>query len=102
MKILILLLSAACFLTDAQEAKRPLATFTGTVRQITSTRLILARPDQDDLEISCTHNTHYYSGSQRIKRDKVKPGDRVSVETALDLMLKPEAVNVRVLPPETP
>ena len=31
---------------------------------------------------------------------RAKPGDRVSVETKLDLYLKPEAVNVRVLGPE--
>ena len=56
--------------------------------------------DQDDLDISCTHNTHYYQGAQKIKREKIKPGDRVAVETKLDLYLKPEAVNVRVLPAE--
>ena len=70
------------------------------MREISSTTLTLARQDQDDVDISCTHNTHYYSGAQKIKRDKIKPGDRVSVETKLDLYLKPEAVNVRVLPPE--
>jgi len=100
MKALILFLCAACAVAAAQVAGLPLASFTGTVRQIDSTTLTLARPDQDDLDISCTHKTHYYSGSQKIKRDKIKPGDRVSVETKLDLYLKPEAVNVRVLPPE--
>jgi hypothetical protein len=40
------------------------------------------------------------SGAQRIKREKIKPGDRVSVEAKLDLYLKPEAVNVRLLGPE--
>jgi len=82
---------------SAQEVQPPLASFTGTVRQVTSTTLTLARPDQDDLDISCTHKTHYYSGSQKIKRENIKPGDRVSVETKLDLYLKPEAVNVRLL-----
>ena len=84
----------------AQQVALPLAGFTGTVRQINSTTLTLARQDQDDLDISCTHNTHYYSGSQKIKRDRIKPGDRVTVETKLDLYLRPEAVNVRLLPPE--
>jgi hypothetical protein len=102
MKALILLLSGACAAAFAQEVAPPLASFTGTVRQINSTTLTLARPEQDDLEISCTHKTHYYSGSQKIKREKIKPGDRVQVETTLDLYLKPEAVNVRVLPPEKP
>jgi hypothetical protein len=102
MKALILLLCAGCAVACAQEVKPPPASFTGTVRQITSTTLTLARPDQDDLDISCTRKTHYYGGSQKIKRDKIKPGDHVSVETTLDLYLKPEAVNVRVLPPEKP
>lgn len=103
MKALVLLLCAACAVACAQEVKAPpAASFTGTVRQITSTTLTLARPDQEDLEISCTRKTHYYDGSQKIKRDKIKPGDRVLVETTLDLYLKPEAVKVRVLPPEKP
>src|SRR5271170_3023050 len=97
MKVLVFLLGALCAGAFAQE--QPLASFTGTVRQINSTTLTLARPDQDDLDISCTHNTRYYSGAQKIKREKIKPGDRVSVETKLDLYLKPEAVNVRLLPP---
>ncbi|HXM45950.1 MAG TPA: hypothetical protein VN924_32245 [Bryobacteraceae bacterium] len=100
MKAPIFPLIAACVGMVAQQL--PLATFTGTVRQIDSTTLTLARPDQDDLDISCTHNTHYYSGAQKIKREKIKPGDRVSVETKLDPYLKPEAVNVRLLAPEKP
>jgi hypothetical protein len=98
MRALILLLCVACAGAFAQE--QPLASFTGTVRQINSTTLTLARPDQDDLDISCTHNTRYYNGAQKIKRQKIKPGDRVSVETKLDPYLKPEAVNVRLLGPE--
>jgi hypothetical protein len=99
MKALVLLIAAACAAAFAQQVDQPLASFTGTVRQINSTVLLLARQDQDDLEISCTHNTRYYNGAQKIGRNKIKPGDRVSVETKLDLYLKPEAVNVRVLPP---
>jgi hypothetical protein len=86
----------------AQQVDLPLASFTGTVRQINSTILTLARPDSDDLDVSLTHKTHYYSGSQKIKREKIKPADRVAVETKLDLYLKPEAVSVRVLPPDLP
>jgi len=100
MKALFFLLCTACAAAFAQQSDLPLASFTGTVRQINSTMLTLARPDGDDLDISCTHGTHYYSGSQKIKREKIKPGDRVSVETKLDPYLKPEAVNVRLLPPE--
>lgn len=102
MKALLLLLSAACAVASAQQVDLPLASFAGTVRHINAATLTLARPDQDDMDISCTHNTHYYNGARKIGRDKIKPGDRVSVETKLDLYLKPEAVNVRVLPPEKP
>jgi len=97
---IILLLCCACAGAFAQQAELPLASFTGTVRQINSTTLTLARQDADDLEISCTHKTHYYRGTQKVKRETIKPGDRVSVETKLDLYLKPEAVNVRLLAPE--
>jgi hypothetical protein len=100
MKAFIFLLCVACCGAFAQQVDLPPASFTGTVRQIDSTNLTLARKDQDDMDISCTHNTHYYAGSQKIKRDKIKPGDRVTVETKLDLYLKPEAVNVRLLPPQ--
>jgi len=99
MRAVIFLLCAACLSAFAQDVDTPLASFTGTVREIKSTTLTLTRPDQDDLEISCTHKTRYFSGSQKMKRDRIKPGDRVSVETKLDLYLKPEAVNVRLLPP---
>jgi hypothetical protein len=102
MKAFIFGLCALCAGAFAQVGDQPLASFTGTVREIHATTLRLARPDQDDLDISCTHNTRYYNGTQKIKRDKIKPGDRVSVETKLDLYLKPEAVNVRLLPEGSP
>lgn len=100
MRMLVILMSIACLAALAQQVDQPLASFTGTLREITATHLRLARTDQDDIDISVTHNTHYYDGQQKIKRDKIKAGGRVSVETKLDLYLKPEAVNVRVLPPE--
>ena len=100
MNAIILLLCCACAGVFAQQAELPLASFTGTVRQINSTTLTLARQDEDDLEISCTHKTHYYRGTQKAKRETIKAGDRVSVETKLDLYRKPEAVNVRLLAPE--
>lgn len=100
MNAIILLLCCACAGAFAQQAELPLASFTGTVRQINSTTLTLARPDEDDLDISCTRKTHYFNGSRKIRREEIKPGDRVSVETKLDLYLKPEAVNVRRLAPE--
>ncbi|HVN02909.1 MAG TPA: hypothetical protein VMT86_00755 [Bryobacteraceae bacterium] len=86
----------------AQDVEPPLASFTGTVKHINSATLTLARHDQDDMDISCTHKTHYFKGRTKIKREEIHPGDRVSVETRLDLYMKPEAVNVRVLPPEQP
>ncbi len=102
MKTLVLFLCAACAAAFAQEPQ-PLASFTGAVRQIDSTTLTLARPDQDDLVFSCTHKTHYFDAkSKRTKREAIHAGDRVTVETKLDISLKPEAVNVRLLPPEKP
>lgn len=102
MKVVFLILSAVCCGVFAQQVEQPLASFTGTVRHINAATLTLTRQDQDDLDISCTHNTRYYSGEQKIKRDKIKAGARVSVETKLDLYLKPEAVTVRLLGPEAP
>jgi translation initiation factor IF-1 len=98
MKLQLILLCAATVAACAQTVPIPPAIFTGVVKHIDSGALTLTIPDQDDVEISCTHKTHYYSGSQKIKRTDIKPGDRVTVETALDLYLKPEAVNVRLLP----
>jgi hypothetical protein len=86
----------------AQTPDEPLASFTGIVRHMDGGNLTLARPDQDDLEIYCSHKTRYFSGTRKIKREEIKPGDRVLVETTLDLYLKPQAVNVRRLPPEKP
>lgn len=100
MRSAILFLCLFCTAAAAQTIKPPLASFSGTVRTIESGTLTLARPDQDDLEIVCTHKTRYFAGSKKIKRSDVKPGDRVVVETTLDLEGKPEAVNVRVQPPE--
>jgi hypothetical protein len=98
--MLVLLLPAALAGVLAQEVPPPLASFTGTVRTIDSHVLTLARQGQDDLEINCTHKTCYYSGAKKIKREAIKPGDRISVETTLDPYLKPEAVTVRLLTPE--
>jgi len=102
MKLPILLLCAVSAAVYAQDAQPPLASFTGTVRHMDASTITLARPDEDDLAILCTRKTRYFSGSKKIKREDIKPGDRVSVETTLDLLLKPEAVNVRLLPPEKP
>lgn len=101
MRLAIVLLCAVCALVYGQEAP-PLASFTGTVRQIAAGSIVLARPDQDDLEILCTRKTRYYSGSRKIQREDIKQGDRVSVETRLDPLLKPEAVTVRLLEAEKP
>ncbi|HUO31540.1 MAG TPA: hypothetical protein VMU80_20115 [Bryobacteraceae bacterium] len=102
MKVWLLVVCAISALALAQDAAQPLASFAGTVKRINATTLTLARQDQEDLEISCTHKTHYFKGDKKIKREEVQRGDRVSVETKLDLYLRPEAVNVRVLPPEKP
>jgi hypothetical protein len=99
MKALISLFLALAAVVQAQQPDQPLASFEGTVHEINSINLRLARASQDDLDISLTHKTRYFSGEKKIKRDSLKPGDRISVETKLDLYLKPEAVNVRLLPP---
>lgn len=102
MKLAIGLMCVVCALVCGQEAPAPLASFSGTVRQIGAGSLTLARPDQDDLEILCTRKTRYYAGARKIKREDIKPGDRVSVETKLDPLLKPEAVTIRLLEAEKP
>ncbi len=99
MKALIFLLCAACANALAQQVDQPLASFEGDVHEISSVNLRLSRAGQDDLDISLTHKTRYFSGEKKMKRDDLKPGDHVNVETKLDLYLMPEAVNVRLLPP---
>jgi len=99
MKLVILLFCAVSAVAYAQSVKAPLASFNGTVRTIDGSTITLTRPDQDDLEITCTRKTRYYSGSKKIKRSDIKPGDQVTVETTLDIEGKPEAVNVRLQSP---
>ena len=100
MKLLFLLLCVTCLAADkkAQPEKAPLASFTGTVKTIHSGNLTLARPDQEDMDITCTRKTRYYADSKQIKQSAIKPGNQVTVETTLDPLLKPEAVTVRILP----
>ena len=102
MRFLIVLLCAVSAVASAQDVPPPPASFTGTVRHIDAGAITLARPDQDDLDISRTRRTRYFSGAKRIKREDIKQGDRVSVEATLDLLLKPAAVIVRRLPAEKP
>ena len=97
MRLAIVLWCLTCSLLCAQEAPAPLASFAGTVRQLGAGTITLLRPDQDDLEILCTRKTRYYAGAKKIKREDIKQGDRVAVETRLDPLLKPEAVTVRLL-----
>lgn len=100
MKLAILLLCAVG--VWAQTEPLPLAEFKGTVRHIDNSTITLSRADEEDMDVLCTHKTHYYSGTQKIKREAIKVGDRVLIETKLDPLRKPEAVNVRVLPEEKP
>ncbi|MFN7993230.1 MAG: hypothetical protein U0Q18_06500 [Bryobacteraceae bacterium] len=95
MKYVLVLICAAGLLWSWQA--EPVASFTGTVKHLDSGTLTLSRPDEDDMDILCTHKTRYYSGSKKIKRDQIKVGDLVSVDTTLDPTRKPEAVNVRLL-----
>jgi hypothetical protein len=100
MKLLIAFLCAVFALPGLQQV--PLASFTGTVRHLSSGRLTLARPGEEDLDITCTHKTRYFKGSQQVKRSAIQPGDRVTVEAALDPLGRPEAVNVRLMPSQKP
>ena len=63
MKLLLVLLCAAA--AWAQTVPVPPAIFTGAVKHIDSGTLTLTIPDQDDVEISCTHKTHYYIPDRR-------------------------------------
>jgi hypothetical protein len=96
------LLLLLCAIGWGQTVAPPAASFTGIIKHIDSKTLILSRTDTEDMEFDCTHKTHYYSGDKKIKASQIKVGDRVSVDSTLNLYLKPEAVNVRVLPPAKP
>src|SRR5436189_3885310 len=76
----------------------PLASFTGTVRDIDSKTLTLDNTDSDPLHFFCTRKTRYYSGSKRIRSSDIKPGSRVTVESKSALDGELEAVNVRLEP----
>jgi hypothetical protein len=95
MLLILIPILAAAF---AQTPAVPPATFTGTVRTIDADTLTLARPDEEDLDITLTHKTHYYAAAKKIKRSDIKAGNHVTVEATLDPYLKPQAVNVRVTP----
>ena len=98
----LLLLLAARLPAAGQIGPLPLASFTGTVRDIDGKALTLDDTDSEPLRFFCTRKTRYYSGSKRISSSDIKPGSRVTVEskTARDGEL--EAVNVRLEPQKAP
>jgi hypothetical protein len=96
----LLLLLVAQLPAAGQIGPLPLASFTGTVRDIDGKGLTLDGTDSDALHFFCTRKTRYYSGSKRISSSDIKPGSRVTVEskTARDGEL--EAINVRLESPK--
>lgn len=82
-------------------AQEPLATFTGTVKQIDRRTLAVEGSDSNIVRFNCTGKTQYYRGAQKLDRSAVKLGARVTVEAKLALDLTFDAVNVRLEPPES-
>jgi hypothetical protein len=99
---LALLLLVALLQATGQIGPMPLASFTGTVRDMDGKTLALDGTDSDTLHFFCSRKTRYYSGSKKIKSSDIRPGSRVTVEskTARDGEL--EAVNVRLEPRKPP
>jgi hypothetical protein len=80
----------------------PLATFTGTVRDMDGKTLTVEDADSKTLPFFCTHRTRYFDGARKIKASDIKPGDRVSVESKTARDGEMEAVNVRREHPKSP
>jgi len=80
----------------AAQIQEPLATFTGTVKELTGKTLVLETQDTNELPFVCTHKTRYYDGKKQIKASDIKPGDPVSIETKRFRDGELEAINVRL------
>jgi len=80
----------------AAQFQQPLATFTGTVREMDGKTLTLEVDESNPLPFVCTHKTRYYDGSKKIKASDIKPGDRVSIDTKRYPDGELEAINVRL------
>jgi len=80
----------------------PLATFTGTVRDMDGKTLTVEDADSKTLPFFCTHRTRYFDGARKIKASDIKRGDRVSVESKTARDGEMEAVNVRREHPKSP
>jgi hypothetical protein len=77
-----------------QEA--PLASFTGTIREITRNKLAIETAGSNVIEFDCTAKTRYFDGTKKLDRSALKPGTRVTVEARRGLNGFVEAVNVRL------
>ncbi len=90
----IWLLLAAGLLALCQDV--PLASFTGTIREVTRNRLAVETTGSNVIEFDCTGKTKYFDGAKKLDRSALKPGVRVTVEARRDLDGAVEAVNVRL------
>jgi len=74
----------------------PLASFTGTIREITRNKLAIETAGSNVIEFTCTGKTRYFDGTKKLDRSRLKPGILVTVEARRDLDGSVEAVNVRL------
>ena len=74
----------------------PLASLTGTIREITRNKLAIETVGSNVVEFNCTGKTRYFDGTKKLDRSVLKPGTRVTVEARRDLDGSVEAVNVRL------
>src|ERR1700687_6225438 len=98
--LVLVLLLVAPLPGTGQIGPLPLASFTGTVRDIDGKALTLDNTDSDPLHFFCTRKTRYYSGSKKINSSDIKPGSRVTVESKPARDGELEAINVRLEPPK--
>ena len=73
-----------------------LPNFTGIVRSFERNTLTIEGPDANTLDFRCTRKTAYFDDKTKIKREAIKPGDRVSVEATRAPDASLDAVNVRL------
>jgi hypothetical protein len=78
------------------DAEEPLASFSGTVRDIGGKTLTIRDSDSRILEFYCSKKTKYFDGDKKLNPSGVRSGDYVVVEArhAPDGTL--DAVNVRL------
>ncbi len=111
---LVLLLLLACIVLNAQRSRsshqrprgqsssssqteqEPLASLQGTLKAVLHSAITVELEDGNSVDTHTSKKTRYYAGDKEIKRQDLKVGQKLVVETrhAPDLSL--DAVNVRV------